>query len=81
MQAVPVPHTVDFDIENAQLVIAEQLVDRLGVLELELFDSEIQMLRRLARDRAGVITELARRGFDVHEDTVNIIALALNEGS
>ena len=58
VQAALVPHTVDFDIENACLIIAHQLVEQLQLEDAAMFASEVDMLRRLALDRSAVITEL-----------------------
>ncbi len=59
MQRVLLPHTVDLDISNAMFTLSWCLVQRLDVVEKDLFREELETLERLCRNRADVIrTEL-----------------------
>ena len=48
-------HTMDLDICNAVFVISDQILLKLGIVDAELYETEIQVLRRVATSRSDVI--------------------------
>ncbi|MCP4195050.1 MAG: hypothetical protein GY768_30995, partial [Planctomycetaceae bacterium] len=80
IQRVVLHHTADLDISNPMFTLCRYLVEKLDVIERDVFEEEFQTLERLCRNRAEVIaTELGMEphvGQDVLLKTVNGKALS-----